>query len=380
MNTKTFENKYVNIGADELKQIEEAFNSKQLSGMSSIILKYEKKLADYFKCKHALAITNGTMAIEVSLRAAGVEVGDDVITTPLGPVMTPLPILAIGANPIFVDCESPNSFNISIEDLKSKITSKTKAVITVPMWGYPNNISEIKKFCENNKLVLIEDASHCHGTTLNGKFQGTFGDIGIFSTQERKLIGTGEGGFILTNDTNLAEKIQEIRNFGKPIRKEFIEAGFSDQYGYLFGLNYRLNAFAAAMGIAQIDKLKNKIKQRTKNAAFYKHNLDFRHLSELDILADGKPNYYAIVLKISQSKYSSHKLGLMLSNFGIISDTYRFKYKVLYKMSLFKSYASSCPNAEMLSDSIITLPTHEGLSEEDLIFIVNNFNSIIKSI
>ncbi|MCF7799668.1 DegT/DnrJ/EryC1/StrS family aminotransferase [Candidatus Babeliales bacterium] len=374
---KIFENKYVNTDSCELDQIKEVLKSNQLSGMASIILKYESKLASYFKTKYALAVTNGTTAIEIALRAAGVKIGDEVITTPLGPVMTPLPILAVGATPVFVDCESSDSFNISVDDLKNKITSKTKVVISVPMWGYPNDMHEIKAFCKNNNIILIEDVSHCHGTMLSGNFQGTFGDIGIFSTQERKLIGTGEGGFILTNDNYLAARIQELRNFGKPIRKELIDMGFADQYGYLFGLNYRLNAFAAGIGIVQIDKLENKIQQRTNNAAYYKKNLNSHYLNELKIMESSRPNYYAIVYKVLHPEYSAFELGVRLSKFGIISDTYRFKYKVLFKMPLFKTFASSCPNAETLSESIITLPTHEGLSHEDLRFIVDKVNDIL---
>jgi dTDP-4-amino-4,6-dideoxygalactose transaminase len=375
---KIFENKYVNIDNHEFDQIKEVLESKQLSGMAPTILKYEHKLADYFKAKYALAVTNGTTAIEIALRAADVEAGDTVITTPLGPVMTPLPILAVGAIPVFVDCESSHSFNICLEDLKRKITAKTKAVISVPMWGYPNNMDEIKAFCKNNNIILIEDVSHCHGTMVHDKFQGTFGDMGIFSTQERKLIGTGEGGFILTNDENLAARIQELRNFGKPIRKEFITQRLADQYGHLFGLNYRLNAFAAGVGIAQIDKLENKISQRASNADYYNKHLNTTYLKELEIIENSRPNYYAIVYTVSHPTLSAAQIGQKLSEFGIISDTYRFKYTTLFRMPLFKPFASACPHADIISKSIITLPTHEGISSDELTFIVDMVNDILK--
>lgn len=375
---KIFENKYVNIDNHEFDQIKDVLTSKQLSGMATTILKYEKKLADYFNTRYALAVTNGTTAIEIALRAAGVEIGDTVITTPLGPVMTPLPILAVGAIPVFVDCESSDSFNISLDDLKRKITTKTKAVISVPMWGYPNNMDEIQSFCKKNNIVLIEDTSHCHGTMVNGKFQGTFGDMGVFSTQERKLIGTGEGGFILTNDENFAARIQELRNFGKSIRKEFVEQGLADQYGYLFGLNYRLNAFAAGVGIAQVDKLENKISQRTQNADYYNKHLNTRYLKELKIIKNSRPNYYAIVYTVSHPTLSAAQIGEKLSKFGIISDTYRFKYTSLFRMPLFEPFASECPHADCISKSIITLPTHEGLSGDELKFIVDTVNDVLK--
>lgn len=377
LNAKIFENKYVNIDRNEFDQINNVIESKQLSGMAQTILKYESKLAGYFKTRFALAVTNGTTAIEIALRAAGVSFGDEVITTPLGPVMTPLPILAIGATPVFVDCESSDSFNISVDDLKNKITSKTKAVISVPMWGYPNDMSAINALCKNNNIILIEDASHCHGAMVNDEFQGAFGDMSVFSTQERKLIGTGEGGFILTNNEYLASRIQELRNFGKPIRKELIDMGLSDQYGYLFGLNYRLNAFAAAVGIAQIDKLEQKIHQRTINAAYYNRYFDKTYLKELKIIDNCRPNYYAIVYSVFHPKFSATEMSAKLSKFGIISDTYRFKYRPLFKMPIFEHFSSECPNAEVLTKTIITIPTHEGLSSEDLKFIVDKVNTIL---
>ena len=375
---KIFENKFVNIDTCEFDQIKEVLKSRELSGTSQTILKYESKLANYFQSKYALAVTNGTTAIEIALRAAGVEVGDEIVTTPLGPVMTPLPILSLGAIPVFVDSESSNSFNISINDLKKKISKKTKVVISVPMWGYANNMNEISMFCKENNIILIEDASHCHGTKLDNKFQGTFGDMGIFSTQERKMIGTGEGGFVLTDNTYLASRIQELRNFGKPIRKKLIDDGLADQYGHLFGFNYRLNAFAAGIGIAQINKLDKKIYDRTNNAKYYNEHLDTKYLNELKVLENGKPNYYSIVYKVSHPKLSTYEIGSKLNKFGIVSDTYRFKYKALFKMPLFKRFSSKCPNSEVLSESIITLPTHEGLSKKDLFFIVETMNNILE--
>jgi len=375
---KILENKYINIDDNELCHLQKVLASKQLSGTSNIILEYEEKLSDYFKVKYALGVTSGTSAIEIALRAVGVERGDEVITTPLGPVMTPLPILSIGAIPVFVDCESLYSFNISIDDLKNKITAKTKAIISVPMWGYPNDMSKIKELCKKNNIALIEDASHCHGTMLNGNFQGSFGDIGVFSTQERKMIGTGEGGFVLTDNKYLATRIKELRNFGKPLRKEFIDLGLENQYGYLFGLNYRLNAFAAGIGIAQIDKLERKIYQRKNNAKYYKRHLNNEYLKELPIIENGLPNYYSIVFHVLHPSLSAFKIGEKLSKLGIISDTYRFNYKVLFKMPLFESFVSECPNSEVLSGSIITLPTHEGLLLDDLKFVVSTVNDILK--
>lgn len=131
---KILENKFINTTKAEEEQIARVLELKQFSGMSPIVKEYEEKLAKYFKTKFAHAVSSGTDAIELALRALNIGEGDEVITTPLGPVMTPLPILAVGAKPVFVDVESENNFGISLQDLMAKVSKHTKAVITVPMW------------------------------------------------------------------------------------------------------------------------------------------------------------------------------------------------------------------------------------------------------
>lgn len=243
--------------------------------------------------------------------------------------------------------------------------------------GYPTETSDLIDFCRLKGIALIEDASHCHGAKIDNDYVGTQGDIGIFSTQERKLIGTGEGGIMLTNDEYLSARIQEVRNFGKPIRKELIQQGLEDQYGHLFGLNYRLSAFSAAIGIAQIDKLEEKIGLRTENAEFIKKGIDKRYFQEIPILINSRPNHYSIVLNFDHPTLNAEELGKQLSFNGIISDTYRFKYKPLYELPIFERYESICINASALSRKIITLPTHEGLTKEELNYIVETVNKLV---
>jgi perosamine synthetase len=369
-NKTIYENKFINIDDDDISQVVAVLQERQLAGTARIVGEYEGLLATYFGVKYALAVSSGTAALHLLLYLYEVKVGDEVIVPPTAPIMSALPILAVGARPVFVDTYK-NSFGYDINDLEKKITFRTKAIITVPMWGYGINTRDVKEIAGRHGIPVIEDASHCHGAKEGGQFIGTSGDVGFFSTQERKLISTGEGGFILTNNQEIAEKVKEIRDFGKPFRKTPELMEYIGQYGYLFGLNFRLSALSAGLGISQLHKLPEKIKVRTKHAAILNRDLqDIGWIREIKKIEAATPNYYSIVFNMDHPSMDACSIARHMFQNGIISDTYRFGIKPLYELPIFTKYRSSCPNAENLLRQIITLPTHEGLSEEDLQNIV----------
>lgn len=260
-----------------------------------------------------------------------------------------------------------DSFSFDLDDLQKKISDKTKAVVTVPMWGYAINTSAIKEITDKYSIPLIEDASHCHGAKEGSSMIGTTGDVGFFSTQERKLITTGEGGFILTNNDDVADRVKELRDFGKPFRKTPELKDHLGQYGYLFGLNFRIAAMSAALGISQIKKLERKIIDRTKHAAVLRdYGTKLGWLKELPITNEATPNYYSAVFFVEHPRMSAHEIAKRLFEANIVSDTYRFGIKPLYELPIFTDFRSSCPNAESLLQRIITLPTHEGLDDNDI--------------
>jgi dTDP-4-amino-4,6-dideoxygalactose transaminase len=372
------ENKYVNIDSSDIQSVVNVLNKKQLSGTADAVKLYEEKLSKYFNIKYAHACSSGTAGIELILRSIGVSHGDEVLLPPTGPVMCILPIIAIGATPVFVDVDSNSSFGINSKDLKRKITPKTKALLTIPMWGYPIHMKEVIRICKDNKIILIEDASHCHGGMFDDKYIGTLADISILSTQERKMITTGEGGIILTNISGLSQRVQEMRNFGRVNSDIAYFDKKIDDFGNRFGLNFRISAINAGLGISQLEKLDKKIEQRTKNANYIKKRLnELDWIEELPIIKNSRLNYYSIIYKIINASSNNYEVGKYLEENGVISDTYRYNYQPLYKMTAFKKYKSNCPNAEDLTKSIFTLPTHEGLTKNDLDLIVNlvtNYN------
>jgi len=364
---KKLENKFVNIDQSDIDIVVSALKAKELAGTANVVKEYETLLAEYFNCKYALACNSGTGGIELILRSLGISKDDEVILPPTAPVMCILPIIAIGATPVFVDIESNDSFNFSKEDLLNKISDKSKAILMVPMWGYPNDCNEIIELARSKNIPTIEDVSHCHGSKFNNSMMGTIADIGLFSTQERKMITTGEGGFILTNSEKYNYNIAKMRNFGRsPSNISYFDKKIED-FGVDFGMNFRINALGAALGITQLRKLEDKIKLRTQNAFYIKDRIkQIDWLQEIPICKDSRPNYYSLVLRVIDDNYSATEIGKYLEEAGIISDTFRYDYQPLYRMSAFSQFKSECPNAEILTKSIITLPTHEGLTIEDL--------------
>ena len=364
-------NCYVNFDEREEESILDSIRQSTISGNGKYVGIFENALTDYFGMNYGLTCSSGTSAIELALKALAVKEGDEVILPPTAPVMTILPIIALKAIPVFVDLVNNNTMDVSLADIENKITDKTKAFINVPMWGYPNNISALQAFCAEKKVPLIEDASHCHGAMSDGKYIGTFGDIGLFSTHERKLIATGEGGFLLTNNETYYTQMKLMRTFGqalKAIPEKNIDV---KDYGVYFGLNYKMSSINASLGVVQLAKLKEKIVKRTTNATLLKKALakrDVTQLTEMTCSPSAIKNYYSIVFFVNGDKKG---LEDYLYKNNIVSDPYAYKYTPLYRMPLFKNESAYCPNAEKFMRSIITLPVHEGINEETIHEIAN---------
>lgn len=365
-----YNNCYVNIDQNDVQLLQTAALENSISGKGPFVERFEKALANYFDSPYALCCGNATAAIHMVLLNEKIQPGDEVLLPPTAPVMSVLPIIAVGAIPVFVDTLADH-FSVDINDLRSKISFKTKMLINVPMWGYANNIEEIVSVCHQAGIKVLEDNSHCHGTTLHNNYLGTYGDYAVFSTHERKLITTGEGGFILIKERAYYEGLLQIRSFGEVASSEARFKDLKGAYGYFFGLNFKLSSINAALGITQLQKLGKKIKARRSNGKYLvdKINTWDPTVRELPTLADSVSNYYSIVF-ITEAERRM-RIEQKLADNNIISDPMRYKYQPLYRMPLFKQYESSCPNAENLMQSVFTLPVHEGLTNADLDFFID---------
>jgi len=361
---KTLQNLHINFAQDDLDAVAQSFNPVSFSGKSPILKDYEAAIAGYFDAPHALACCNGTVAIELALRGVGVAPGDHVALPPTAPIMTILPILTMGAVPFFCDIR-PEDFGPDLNDLAAAET-KPKALIVVPMWGYPLEMESVAAYCAANDIALIEDCAHAFGTKVHGKYLGTFGKAASFSTHERKLVSTGEGGFCLSNDLDVHNAMLSYQHHGLAVAR----AGGGYVLGEHIGTNYKLAPMCAALGINQFRKLDAKIAARRDRVRALRARLsDLPGLAEFHRHDGEEINGYAMVWRAADGDAVARAEALNAC--GIVSDTVRYAYKPLYDEPAFTAYARPCPNAEATIRAIFTLPCHEGLDAADLDRIVS---------
>lgn len=341
---------------DDLAQLNAVLSTKKLSGTSDAVGRYETELAHYFECSHAIALSSGTAALIASLFVAGVDERSEVIIPPTAPIMTALPVLALHATPVFCDTEI-SGFGFDLNSVICSVTSRTKAVITVPMWGYPFDVSGLARFCDQNEICLIEDAAQAHGSKILDRYVGTMGRIGCFSTHDRKLLSTGEGGFILTNDRAMADRIRCFVQFGM-------------MGGVDFGLNYKLSGLQAAIGISRLPLIDAQIATRTKNAERIASTLGSSGFEALRVEEKYTANFYALVLRRKDFGPVTSRTLSGLKKYGVPSETVRYDYRPLYDYAILRKFRTVCPNSEKTINSIVTVPVHPGLSDQDISTII----------
>jgi len=302
------------IGKDELEQIQRLFKKSQVNlyryGQNNFLAnELEENFAEYMGVKYAHLVSSGTAAIHSALAACGVGPGDEVITTAYTFVAPIEAIVALGAIPIPVNIDS--TYHLDPEEIQKNITSKTKAIVSIPMWAAPH-MNKITKLAKENNLLLIEDAAQALGAEYKGKKLGTFGNIGSFSFDAGKTLHTGEGGIIITNDKNLYDKAAEFSDHGH-MHVSNLPRGLDPRR--MKGLNLRMSELTAAIGIAQLNKIDYILEETKKNKSYIKRglkdipNITFREFSDENgsqgdtLIFNFKNSKEAIIL----SKYMEEK-------------------------------------------------------------------------
>lgn len=351
--------KYLFLNISDLESIKKALANRKLSGTSDILEEYENKLSYFFRSKYSIGVSSGTSALQTALFVLGVNQEDEVILSSTCPPMTVFPIVYIGAKPIFCDTYSDN-FGLNLDDLKTLVTPRTKVVIEIPMWGYPTDVEKLQKFLKPKNIPLVLDLAQAHGTKINNHYLSHYGDISCFSTHDRKILATGEGGFILTNRDDYYKKA-----------KSFIQ--FGNMNGIDFGLNYKLSSLQAALGISRINHIPEQLNIRKNNANYIVKNINNSRIKELNIITSGEPNYYFLLLRLNFDR--NFKLIKFLDNNGIPSDIIKYNYKVLYQYPVFSQFKRICSDSEKLTQNITTIPVHPGLNKKNLDYMISTINS-----
>ena len=366
------------ITNSDKKEINKVLNSSLLTDGPKLG-QFEKNFATFCNSKYAVGVSNATSALQLSLICSGIGKGDEVIIPNITFVATASSVMLSGATPILADVEQED-LNISIDSIKKNITKKTKAIIPVHFAGMPCNMQEIMKIAKENKIKIIEDCAHAIGSKINTKHVGTFGNAGCFSFYPTKNITTLEGGMIITNSKELAEKLKIKRNHGitRTLQNRYTKGKPWDYDIEEPGYNFRIDEIRSALGINQLKNIK-KFNQKRKNSFnYYNKNLK---------------NIPGLITPKSNSKYlsSNHLYIVRITKlFGMTRDELFEKllkngiqtsvhYKPLSKFKVCEKNAKkydSLKNSERLYDEIISLPFYTDISKNQLDTVVKSIKDI----
>src|SRR5262245_8822248 len=248
------------IGEQEIAGVLAALRRGEISGtFGESIPGFEEKFASYCGCKYGIAVSSGTSALHLAVAAAGIHPGDEILVSACTNIATALAAFHNGAIAVPVDSEEV-TWNLDLDLLESLITPRTRAIMPVHVYGHPVDMDRLCEIAKRHHLLVIEDCAEAHGATCRGKKVGSFGDMGCFSFLANKVITTGEGGMVTTDDAALAERLQLLRNMA------FTKPRFWHE---LAGYNFRMTGFQAAMGIVQTSKIEQIIKQKRRVAQTY---------------------------------------------------------------------------------------------------------------
>ena len=231
------------LGKNELKYVEDCIKTGWISSKGKYIDDFEKKFSAFCGVKHGITTTSGTTAIHLALAALGIKTGDEVIIPDFTMIATANPVVHLGAKPVFVDSDL-QSWNIDPKKIEEKITKKTKAILVVHIYGHPCDMDPINEIAKKHNLFLIEDAAEAHGAEYKGRKTGSLSDVACFSFYANKIITTGEGGMVLTNNSEIADKCRLLKDLA------FEKKRFWHHYA---GYNYRMTNMQAALGVGQLE-------------------------------------------------------------------------------------------------------------------------------
>ncbi|RJX18369.1 MAG: LegC family aminotransferase [Desulforudis sp.] len=351
-----------NIGELEKQYVLRALESGYVSSIGPLISEFEERFAGYVGARYAVVTVNGTAALQLALRLLGIGPGDEVIVPALTFIATANPVMYAGATPVVVDVD-PLTWNIDPDGVERAVTGRTRAVIPVHLYGNPADMSRLMDIARRHGLYVIEDAAEALGATYNGQHVGTFGDIGIFSFNGNKVITTGGGGMLVTNDPDLAARARLLVNQGR--RSDAME------YEHLeIGYNFRLTNIQAALGLAQMERLEQFLNTKRRNAALYRKLLrDVPGLEWQQELPEGRSSWWMFSILVDTGVFNRNRQavaeGLRAAGIQV-----RPLFLPLSQQPAYAGYGiKTCPVAESLHRRGLNLPSASFLTEEDVRYV-----------
>jgi len=352
------------LEGNEMKYVSSCLDSGWISSKGEFVVEFEKMFAKFLGVGGASSVCNGTVALHLALYLLGIKKGDEVIVPTLTYVASVNAIRYVGATPVFVDCEA-DSWNIDVSKVEKKITSRTKAILAVHLYGAMCDISSLQRVCKSNELLLIEDAAEAFGSKWNNQFAGSFGDIAIFSFFGNKTITTGEGGMLVSNNHELIDRANYLKNQAVSVTREY----WYEEIGF----NYRMTNVSAAIGLAQLENACKILEKKRLISSWY---LD--GLKELPLIFQVEKintvhSYWMFSILFKDNSTREHVRN-MLSEMRIET---RPLFIPVHKMPVHET-TDKFQVSENLSGRGVNLPSSPMLSSEDVNYICNAIKKSIK--
>lgn len=337
----------------------------------------EQLFVSMMQVKHAISVSNCTDALHLACLTCGLQSGDEVLCPSLTFAASVNCIKYVGATPVFCDIVGPEHINIDPEDIKRKITSKTKAIIVVHMAGFPAKMNEIMAIAKKYHLKVIEDACHGPLSEYKGKKLGTIGDVATFSFFSNKNISTGEGGMLITNNDEIAAKARLLRSHGMTTMSYQRAKGHATAYDIVdLGYNFRMDDIRASIGCVQMKKLQTDLEKRIRVRD--KYMKEFAKVKGVIVpFADNTEfvsNYIMPIVLIDSTKERRDWIRDKIHQAGIQTSNH---YPAIHKFSIYRNDGTMLPKTEYVADNEITLPMYAALTDEQIEFIVRTVNTVI---
>lgn len=355
------------LAGNELKYVTEAVSTGWISSSGKYVTEFENQFSEYCGCKYGIAVCNGTIALHLALIGLGIGKGDEVIVPTFTMIASAFAVCYTGAKPVFVDADK-DTWNIDVKKIEEKITSKTKAIMPVHIFGKMCDMDAIHALAKKYNLYVLEDAAEAHGASYHGVKAGASSDIAAFSFFANKNITTGEGGMVVTNNKEFYDRARYFKNVCFPLD------GPRNYQHEDIGYNYRMSNVVAAIGLAQVEKADDYKEMRIRNHQLYK-----KYLSDVPgILFQSEPDKDCIdvcwmnTIVIDPAKYGHHKDELIAHLKENEIDT-RLLFTGMHKQKAMMDYGCDCsgeyPVCEWLTENGFYLPSSSSLTEEQIIFI-----------
>jgi dTDP-4-amino-4,6-dideoxygalactose transaminase len=370
----------IDLDQREERAVVKVLRSRWLS-LGPMTERFEESFSKYLGGGEAIAVSSGTAALHLALASLPIGQGDEVILPSLTFVATSNAVLYIGAKPVFVDIIGEDNLTLSPEEIEKRITPRTKAILVMHYGGYPCQMSSIMEIAQRYGLYVVEDSAHAPGAEVEGKRCGRIGRVGCFSFFSNKNLVTGEGGMVVTQDKQLAQKIREKRSHGmERLSWDKFQGHLASYDIQRVGYNYRITEIQSALGLVQLKKLDRNNRKRERLAKAYREAL--QEVDEISIPFSnfkGNPSYHLFPILLAPS-LDRKRVMERLKDFGIQTSIH---YPPVHLFSFYRERfglrEGALPKTEEVGRREVSLPLHPRMELEDVRWIVNKLKSVIRS-